>query len=246
MSNMTDTQQLPSFTTVVSGQLRIITSDINTRPMSFVDDGRRQGFEPALTRIVCDRLGLEPMWFDIPLKKFYSTLRTGEYDVIWFNQIITQERRARADFTRAYGRFDTAVLVREDSPIEDRSNLSGRRIGVIQESVSRQLLEVLPADIDPVYFDGTKDVEIEMLQALREGHIDAVVEDALILFATEAQNAGVRVAFEIPSQHPFGIAVLPGNRELLDALNSILSGLMIDGTLNRLWGQWIPFKSYPF
>ena len=55
MTNMTDTQQLPSFTTVLAGQLRIITSDINTRPMSFVSDGQRQGFEPARTRIVCER-----------------------------------------------------------------------------------------------------------------------------------------------------------------------------------------------
>lgn len=246
MTNTTGIQNLPSFTTVVPGELRIITSDISARPMSFINDGERQGFEPALTRIVCDRLGLRPQWFNLPLKRFYSALTSGEYDVIWFNQVITQERRAWADFTRPYGRFDTAVLVREDSPIEGKDHLSCKRIGVLQESVSTRLLELLPPDIETLYFEGDGHVEVEMLQALREGHVDAILEDSLVLMAIEAQDEGVRVAYEIPSQHPFGVAVLPGNRELLDALNNVLNTLIIDGTLNRLWGQWIPFKPYPF
>ncbi len=246
MTNTIGVQNLPDFTTVTPGELRIITSDIAVRPMSFISDGERQGFEPALTRIVCDRLGLVPQWLSLPLKRFYPALSSGEYDVIWFNQVITQERRAWADFTRPYGRFDTAILVREDAEIEGKAHLSNKRVGVLQESVSKRLLEVLPSDIEPVYFEGTGKVAIEMLQALRKGQIDAIMEDAIVLMAAEAQDAGVRVAFEIPSQHPFGIGVLPGNRELLDALNNILTGLIVDGTLNRLWAQWIPFKPYPF
>lgn len=246
MTNTTGVQNLPSFTTVVPGELRIITSDISTRPMSFLNDGERQGFEPALTRIVCDRLSLSPQWFDLPLNRFYPALTSGDYDVIWFNQVITQERRAWADFTRPYGRFDTAVLVREDSEIEGKAHLSRKRIGVLQESVSIRLLELLPPDIETIYFEANGHVEVEMLQALREGHVDAIVEDSLVLMAIEAQDEGVRVAYEIPSQHPFGVGVLPGNRELLEALNSVLNTLIIDGTLNRLWGQWIPFKPYPF
>ncbi|MEM6520733.1 MAG: ABC transporter substrate-binding protein [Cyanobacteria bacterium P01_C01_bin.70] len=246
MAETLEVQNLPDFTTVAPGELRIITSNITVRPMSFVRNGIRQGFEPALARMVCDRLDLTPQWFNVPLKKFYPALTSGEYDVIWFNQVITQERRAWADFTRPYGRFDTAVLVREDSDVESKAHLSQKRIGVLQESVSKQMLELLPPDIEPVYFEGSHKVEVEMLQALRKGHIDAILEDALVLMATEAQDTNVRVAFEIPTQYPFGVAVLPGSRELLNALNTVLSNLIVDGTLNRIWGQWIPFKPYPF
>jgi polar amino acid transport system substrate-binding protein len=246
MTKITGVQNLADFTTVAPGELRIITSDIPVRPMSFMSDGERQGFEPALARVVCDRLDLKPVWFDLPLKQFYEALASGNYDVIWFNQIITQERRAWADFTRPYGRFDTAVLVREDAEIEGKAHLSHKRVGVLQESVSLRLLELLPPDIEPVYFEGTHRVGIQMLQALRKGHIDAIVEDSILLLAAEAQGNGVRVAFEMPSQHPFGVGVLPGNRELLDALNTVMSALLLDGTLKRIWGQWIPFKPYPF
>jgi ABC-type amino acid transport substrate-binding protein len=246
MTNTTGISNSLDFTTVEPGKLRIITSNIEARPMSFVSDGVRQGFEPALARVVCDRLELEPQWFDIPLKDFYNSLSSGEYDVIWFNQVITQERRAWADFSRPYGRFDSGVLVRENSEIEGKAHLSNKRVGVLKESVSTQLLELLPIDIDPVYFEGHGRVEIEMLQALRKGHIDAIVEDSLVLMAIEAQDSGVRVAFEIQTHHPFGVGVLPGNRELLGAVNQVLNTLIADGTLNRLWAQWIPFKPYPF
>ncbi|HEY9889867.1 MAG TPA: ABC transporter substrate-binding protein [Candidatus Obscuribacterales bacterium] len=243
---MTDTQTATEFTTVEPGKLCIITSDIEARPMSFISDGQRQGFEPALTRVVCDRLNLEPLWFSTPLRDFYAELSSGQYDVIWFNQVITQERRAWADFTRPYGRFDTAVLVREDSDIEGKAHLSQKRVGVLQESISTQLLELLPPDIEPVYFPGEPQVEVTMSQALCQGDIDAIVEDSLVLMATEAQDNSVRVAFELQTQHPFGIAVLPGNRELLNALNTVLGALIVDGTLSRLWAQWIPYKPYPF
>jgi polar amino acid transport system substrate-binding protein len=232
--------------TIQPGQLRIATSNIAARPMSFVDGNERLGYEPAVARAVCDRLGLEPMWCPVPLQEFYSELSKGEYDVVWFNQAITQERRAWADFTRPYGRFDTALLVREDSDIFERSDLSQRRIGILTGSPNYQLTEVLPPDVEVQSFDCTDDVPQLMLEALRQGDIDAIVEDELVLMAAEAQDQTFRVAIQIPTQRPFGIGVVPGNRELLAALNDVLNQLLTDGTLAKLWGQWIPYKPYPF
>lgn len=246
MTDMASAQSQKNFTTVEPDKLRIIASDIEARPLSFIDNGERLGFEPALARAVCDRLMIEPVWFDFPLKSFYSELSSGSYDVVWFNQAITQERRAWADFTRSYGRFDTAILVREDCDIEHKAQLAGKRIGIFAESVSQQLLDRFLPDIEVVCFEGSRQTALEILQALRQGDIDAIVEDSLISMAVEAQDSGIRVAFEIPTQHPFGIGILPGNRELLEALNAVLTTLMTDGTLKKLWGQWIPYKPYPF
>lgn len=246
MIDMASIEARADFTTVEPGKLRIIASDIEARPMSFFDEGERLGFEPALTKAICERLSLEPIWFDMPLQDFYPALSTGEYDVVWFNQAITQERRAWADFTRSYGRFDTGVMVREDSEIEHKLQLSGKRIGVFATSVSQQLLESFPPDIEVVYLEGNSEVALDMLPLLRDGSVDAIVEDSLLLRAMEAQDMGVRVAFELPTQQPFGIGVLPGNRELLEALNMVLNMSIMDGTVKKLWGQWIPYKPYPF
>jgi len=241
-----DLQTNVDLITVKPGQLSIATSNIAARPMSFMDEGQRLGYEPAVTRAVCDRMGLEPVWSPVPMQDFYTELSTGKYDVIWFNQVITQERRAWADFTRPYGRFDTAILVKEESPIEVKADLSGKRVGVLQGSTTHLLLEMFPPDIEVVSFSGQDQVLASMLEALYEGTIDAMVEDELLLMAAEAQDSGLRIAFQLPTQRPFGVGVLPGNRELLDGLNDSLNALIADGTLAKLWGQWIPFKAYPF
>ncbi|MGB3311272.1 MAG: ABC transporter substrate-binding protein [Nodosilinea sp.] len=232
-------------TTVRPGQLAIIASDFDARPMSFIQEGDRQGYEPAVARAVGEVLGLDPVWFDIALDQFYPTLSTGDYDVVWFSQAITQDRRAWADFTRPYGRFDEAVLVCEDSPIHAASDLAGKRLGTIAGSTSMALAEALP-ELEWVTFTGAEQTLPTLLSALGQGKVDALVGDALPWLTAEADVNTLRVAFQLPTQHPFGIGVLPGNRELLDALNHALNQLIANGTLAKLWAQWIPYKPFPF
>lgn len=235
------------FTTVRPGQLSIIASDFDARPMSFVQDGDRLGYEPAVARAIGELLGLEPVWFDYPPDQFYPTLSTGDYDVVWFSQAITQDRRAWADFTRPYGRFDEAVLVREDSPIHTIADLTHQRLGSVAGSAPIALSEALP-DLEWVTldFESADQAFPNLLAALDQGTVDALVGDALLLLTAEADTNHLRVAFQLPSQNPFGIGVLPGNRELLEALNQALNQLIVNGTLAKLWAQWIPYKSFPF
>lgn len=233
------------FTTVRPGQLAIIASDVDARPLSFIQAGERLGYEPAVARAVGEVLGLEPVWFDIAPDQFYPALSTGDYDVVWFSQAITQDRRAWADFTRPYGRFDEAVLVREDSPIQTVSDLAGKRLAAMADGTSMSLTETLP-DLEWVPFKVSAQTRSILLRALAQHDIDALVGDALPLLTAEADTNTLRVAFQIPTQHPFGVGVVPGNRELLDALNDALNQLIVNGTLAKLWGQWILYKPFPF
>lgn len=233
------------FTTVRRGQMSIIASGLDARPMSFVHGGERLGYEPAVARAVGELLGLDPVWFEFAPEQFYPTLSTGDYDVVWFSQAITQDRRAWADFTRPYGRFDEAVLVREESPIYTAADLAGKRLGALAGSTPLTLSETLP-DLEWVPLTGPDLTLPNLTTALVDNTIDALVGDALILMTAEADSDQLRVAFQIPTQHPFGIGVLPGNRELLEALNQSLNQLIVNGTLAKLWAQWIPYKPFPF
>lgn len=231
--------------TVHPGQLSIIASDFDARPMSFVQGGERLGYEPAVARAVCQRLGLEPVWFNHPIDQFYPLLSEGHHDVVWFNQAITQERRAWADFTRPYGRFDEAILVLEESPIAGAQHLAGKRLGTLATRPHILLQDDWP-EVEWVTFPDRDAALAAMITALKEGQIDALLEDAVPLLTREADDPSLRVAFQRLTQQPFGIGVLPGNRELLEALNQALNQLIVDGTLARLWAQWIPYKAFPF
>ncbi|MBE9077548.1 amino acid ABC transporter substrate-binding protein [Romeria aff. gracilis LEGE 07310] len=232
--------------TLQPGSLQIVASDFDARPMSAIDaDGQRIGYEPALARAVCQRLGLEPVWHNLPMEDFYSCLETGQYDVVWFNQAITTERQQRADFTRPYGLFDEAVLVRQGSQVNSAQDLVGKRVGGLADSTNIALVKDFPG-AEAVPFPGSDRVLPEMLDALHNGQIDALIDDELVLIVAAEDDPSLRLAFSLPTRVPFGIAVPKSRQSLLNALNQTLDELAADGTMAQLWAEWIPQKPFPF
>jgi polar amino acid transport system substrate-binding protein len=230
--------------TVTPGYLNIIASNFDARPMSYVLDGMRLGYEPDVTRAVCERLGLKPVWHNLPMAEFYASLKLGQYDLVWFNQAITSERKAWANFTRPYGYFDEAVLVKADSPVSSPADLAGLRVGGLADSTNLALADSF-GNAEIVAFPGSDQVLPEMLQALRAGEIDALIDDELVLLVAATDDPNLKIAFSVPTQIPFGIAVRSGQTELVNTLNVTLDDLIADGTLLQLWTQWIPWKPFP-
>jgi ABC-type amino acid transport substrate-binding protein len=231
--------------TIAPGFLHIIASDFDASPMTCVKDGKRIGYEPAVARVVCQQLGLEPVWHNLPMQDFYTSLQAGQYDVIWFNQAITPERQQWVDFTRPYGLFDEAVLVRADSLAHSATDLAGQRVGGLADSTNIALAETF-TDVETVPFPGSDQVLPEMLEALRVGEIDALIDDELVLIVSAETDSSLRVAFSIPTQVPFAIGVRKDQTILLNALNETIEALIADGTLAQLWAEWIPQKPFPF
>jgi len=233
------------FSTVETGCLHIIASDFDARPMSYLDGGARSGYEPTLTRWVCDLLGVEPIWHNTPMAEFYTSMQTGHYDVVWFNQAITPERQQWVDFTRPYGLFDEAVLVKANSPVQSPADLAGLRVGGLADSTNLALAATFPA-VTIVPYPGSDQVLPEMLEALRRGEIDALIDDELVLVVAAEEDEQLRLAFDVPTRVPFGIGVQKGNTALHQAIESALNQLIAEGKVADLWEAWIPWKPFPF
>jgi polar amino acid transport system substrate-binding protein len=235
----------PSVSTVESGYLHIVASDFDARPMSYVNQGHRSGYEPELARLVCQKLGLEPIWHNTPMQEFYSSMQTGRYDVVWFNQAITPERQQWVDFTRPYGIFDESVLVKAESPVQSSADLAGLRVGGLADSTNLALAATFPG-VTVVPYPGSDKVLPEMLAALRAGEIDALIDDELVLVVAAEDDPTLRLAFNVPTQVPFGIGVQKGNAALHSAIATAIDQLIADGTVATLWETWIPWKPFPF
>jgi len=228
--------------TVIPGYLTIAASNFDARPMSYLSqEGERLGYEPDLARAVCDLLKLKPIWHNLPMADFYHSLQTGHYDCVWFNQAITPERQIWVDFTRPYGLFDEAVLVRADSSIYAPKDLVGQRVGGLADSTNIALVEGF-AGAKTVAFPGTDKVLPEMMAALRAGEIDALIDDELVLIVAAEDDPNLRLAFSVPTQVPFAIALPKNQTALLNSLNEALNTLIVDGTVAQLWEKWIPWK----
>ena len=231
--------------TLKPGQLTIGASDFDARPMTYVENGQRFGYEPDVARAVCAKLGLEPVWLNLPMAEFYTTLQAQTCDLIWFNQAITPERQAHSCFTRPYGLFNEAIIVRTKSPIQSAADFKGQKLGGLADSTNIELGEQFEG-AELVSFPGSDQVLPEMLAALRAGEIDALVDDELVLITAAEADPNLHIAFTVETRHPFAIALRPEDDVLLTALNQTLDQLEADGTLKKLWEQWIPWRPFPF
>ncbi|MEM8502926.1 MAG: ABC transporter substrate-binding protein [Cyanobacteria bacterium P01_D01_bin.1] len=232
--------------------LNIVASGFDARPMSYIDEsGYRTGYEPELARIVCDRLQLTPVWHDLPMQNFYTSLSAGNsaktetYDAVWFNQAITPERQQQVSFTQPYGLFDEAVLVKQSSLVNAPDQLAGQRVGGLADSTNIALVEGF-VGAKAIPYPGSDKVLPEMLAALRAGEIDALIDDELVLVVAAEEDPDLRLAFTLPTKAPFAIGVSKTQPLLLEKLNNTLSELIADGTLKTLWEKWIPWKPFPF
>ncbi len=232
--------------TVQPGYLNIVASDFDARPMSYLTaDGQRAGYEPDLARALCKQLGLTPVWHNLPMAEFYTSMATGNYDVVWFNQANTLERQQWVTFTQPYGLFDESVLVQASSPASSPADLAGQRVGGLADSTNIALVNDFPGAI-AVPYPGSDKVLPEMLAALRAGEIDALIDDELVLLVAAAEDPNLRMAFSLPTQARFSIGVAKDKPELSEKLDSALSALIAEGTLAQLWAKWIPWKPFPF
>jgi len=226
--------------TVLAGALTLLCADLDARPLFWTeDDGRRDGYEPAIAAALAARLGLELRWRFVRWADFRPALERGAADAIWCGQAITPARREQVLFGRPYARFDEAVVMRAGETVAAGAELRGRRLGAIVASTNMALAESFGA-VETVAFDGTSDdVLAEMLDALRDGAVDAVVDDEPAFL--DLDDPALRVAFTCPTHNLWAAALRRGEDELCAALDAALAAI----DLALPWRRWLPALPFP-
>lgn len=232
-------------TTIDPGTLTLCCAGLDARPLFWTDaSGRRHGYEPAAAELVAAELGLEVAWVFRRWADFVPTLERGDCDSVWCGQAITPARRERVAFTRPYATFDESVLVRDCDEVTSPGDLAGRRVGAIAGSTNMALAESFPG-VETRGFDGTgEDVFAEMLEALRDGEIDAVVDDEPAFLGLGSES-GTRIAFTVPTRNAWGAALRRGDNRLREALDAALGRVVEDGRLRAVWERWLPTLPWP-
>jgi polar amino acid transport system substrate-binding protein len=226
--------------------LRLVCIDADAMPLFGKSRGGvREGYEPAAAALVGHTLDRPLEWVFKPWIEMADAVDAGEGDAIWCGQGITAERRRRVDFTRPYAVFDESLLVRAGSGINSPGGLAGKRIGAIADSTNMALAETFEgAELVP--FGGeSDDVFGEMMDALRAGELDGVVDDD-VAFLALADDPAFEIAFTVPTRNEWGAAVSKTRPEMRNALNHALAEVIRDGRLAACWKRWLPGLTYPF
>ena len=226
--------------------LRLVCIDADAMPLFGKSrDGVRAGYEPAAAALVAETLGRPLDWVFKPWVEMVDALDAGQGEAIWCGQTITAERARRVDFTRPYAVFDESLLVRAGTGMRSPGELEGRRIAAIAGSTNMTLAETFDgAELVP--FGGeSDDVFGEMIEALRAGEVDGIVDDD-VAFLVLAEDPGFEIAFTVPTRNEWGVAVSKSRAETRDELDGALGEVIQDGRLAECWQRWLPGLNFPF
>ena len=204
-------------------------------PFSFVDEsGKLAGFEVELSEALAKALGVKVKLQPTPWDGILAALQSKRLDVVVNQVTISDERKAKYDFSQPYTVSGIQALVLkknlEKLNINGASDLADKKVGVGLGTNYEQWVkqEVPKADVRTYNDDPAK------FQDLRVGRIDAILIDRLAALEYAQKAKDTALAGAAFSRLDSGIALRKGEPELLDAINKALDTLRADGTLAKL------------
>lgn len=227
--------------------LRLACLDAEAPPLfrKSPDGVTREGYEPAAAAVVAAAMGRRVEWVMVPWNDMIPSVQRHEADAVWCGQSIIPSRAEQVDFTRPYGVFNEALLVRKGSGITAPGALAGLRVGAIAGSTNMALAQTFPGAVTVPFGGESDDVFGEMLAALESGAVDGVVDDDLV-FVPLGDDPRFEVAFTVRTQNRWGVGVAKDRPELRAAIDAALATVIGDGRLEAVWRQWLPGLDYPF
>ncbi|MFI6578449.1 glutamate ABC transporter substrate-binding protein [Nocardiopsis sp. NPDC050513] len=203
-------------------------------------DGELTGFDVDVAHDIAERLGYSPDQVElvgVTSAEREDLLISGEVDIIVATYSITQARKTEVTFAGPYYVAQQDLLVRaEDTDIDDVRDLEGRRLCQGRGSNSaRRITEGLGIEVEqtdaPSYGD--------CVDALRDGEVDAMSTDNLILAGFLAQSPhAFRLVNNPFTEEKYGVGLPHGDVRACEAVNKAISEMYQDGTAAELLDEW--------
>jgi polar amino acid transport system substrate-binding protein len=233
--------QLP---TSESGVLTIAT-DKPAYPPYFEDDDptNGEGFESAVAYAIADQLGYPKAKVKWTVESFNSSFAPGPKDFDFdVNQIsITPVREKAVDFSAPYYTANQAVVALKDSDAASAESLEELQDAKLGVQIGTTSLEAAEAAIEPSSRPEVFNTSNDVVQALKNEQIDAVVVDlptALYLTAVQVPQATVVGQFSAPGGDQWG-ALLEKDSELTSCVSEAVEALESSGELEKITQRWM-------
>lgn len=192
------------------------------------------GFEVDLARELGKVLGVEFRRVQAPYESLVQVLDRGDCDIVLNGFEPTPARRSLVRFSRPYYIFQVQLSVgSEFQGVRSLEDLVGKRIGVLGQSQSHQLLLEHPG-IEVVVYESNVTAYEDVVNGRNAGSLaDLPIARALRPLFPKLRDVG----------EPFGafyysMAVRRGDPELQQAIDAAVGELFANGTLERIYRQW--------
>ncbi|MGD9782212.1 MAG: transporter substrate-binding domain-containing protein [Kiritimatiellia bacterium] len=194
------------------------------------------GFDVEVAKAIAAKAGLPLKIETMPFDRLLPALAAGKLDFVLAGLTITPERDQTVDFSEPYYKATQAVLILAGGAVpEKKDELKGMAIGVQQGTTGEK------AAVDLVGREKVRPFPTlsAAVEELLKGAVDAVVIDeqpAIQLAKKDPLLMLLRLGFE---DEFYGVAVRPGDAELLATVNGALADIQTDGRYDLFLDQWL-------
>ncbi|CAA0098386.1 ABC transporter glutamine-binding protein GlnH [Mycolicibacterium vanbaalenii] len=194
-------------------------------------DGTMSGFDVDVATYVAGELGYTPEqieWKEAPSAQRENLIQNGQVDFIAATYSITDSRKEKVAFAGPYLITGQSLLVRSDSnDITGAASLENNKIlcSVSGSTPAQKIKDEYPAVQLQQY-----DTYSACIEALKNGAVDAVTTDEVILAGYAAQSPGAfKIVGEQFSEERYGIGLKKDDAEMRTQINDALTKMEESG-----------------
>ena len=216
----------------------IIGIDDTFAPMGFRNDNNEiVGFDIDLATAAAEHMGVDVKFQPIDWSTKESELSSGRIDLIWNGYTVTEERKEKVLFTKAYLENAQVVMTLADSKIATLKDLADKQVGIQALSSALDALNANPIS-EKVTLNEYKD-NVLALTDLKAGRVQAVVIDKVVgeYFMTQQADT-FKILEESLAPEQYAVGVKKGNEELLEKVQAALDAMNEDGTSAEISTKW--------
>jgi polar amino acid transport system substrate-binding protein len=230
--------------TQTAGQLTVATDKPAYPPYFENDDPTNgKGFESATAYAIANQLGYaksDVNWVTEPFNSSYAPgPKDFDFDV---NQIsITPPRAQHVDFSAPYYTANQAVVATKGSSAASATSLADLKAASIGVQIGTTSLDAVNSEIQPSNQPKVFNDSNDVVTALKEGQVDAVVVDlptALYLTAAQVPSATIVGQFPAPGGDRWG-ALLAKGSSLTGCVSHAIDELRSSGELGKIEDRWM-------
>lgn len=217
-----------------------VATDATWPPMEMVDANKQiVGYDIDFMNAVAKEAGIKVEFKNTAWDGIFAGLDSGQYDAIISSVTITDERKAKYDFTEPYTSIGQILVVpKTDKSSKVIADLKGKKIGAqIGTTGAMEVKKV--AGVELKTYD-----EIGLaFEDMAAGRINGVVCDEPVAAHFALQKKEYKDKFKIVgksfTKEAYGIVVKKGNKELVELLNKGIKAVKAKKADAKIHSKWV-------
>lgn len=237
-------KSVPAPAKLTSAGTLTVGSDASYPPQEYIgSDGVAVGFDIDIASEIASRMGLQLKVVNFKFDDIIPALNAGQFDTVISAMSTTDDRKKVVDFV-PYFEAGQAVLVKKGNPlgIKTLDDLSGKTAvaeqGTVEEQTLKDLNDKLGKANKPKVNVLIYPNDTDAVDQLRIGRADATLHDSPVAAYYAKINPNFEVAIASFESAPEGIAVAKNNQPMFNAINTAITAMKSDGTLDAIKAKW--------